>query len=341
MRKSKYQPFTEYLQSSGREIIHMSFRDIEQIIGSKLPDCSVTYSEIFWNNSNQHYALHWLHAGYLVSEYDLLRQYVVFKKDAQGAAALIEKSGKQNTQRQTQPDSRIPSVSTYPVEKLIDASERYYSVIRNDDHGRYRSWEHCYEYFSKHRTMPSEEEQDFMCLHLAWYLASWGMLRGGSFLLQKDYRIHMPVIRLLTSPKYELLYNCPVELLCKNNTQALISELSDKIVQVYKSMTDNLGDGDGKTASDTLVTKILLGTMGCAPAYDRYFKKGLAISDVAQQRYGQKSMQQLADYYLQNKDAFETFRMKISETGIEYTPMKIMDMSFWQIGFEADLNNTP
>lgn len=27
-------------------------------------------------------------------------------------------------------------------------------------------------------------------MHLAFYLASWGMLRGSSFLLQKDYLIH-------------------------------------------------------------------------------------------------------------------------------------------------------
>ena len=30
--------------------------------------------------------------------------------------------------------------------------------------------------------------------------------------------------------------------------------------------------------SETLITKILMGTLGCVPAYDRYFVKGNKIS---------------------------------------------------------------
>ncbi|MDI2587255.1 hypothetical protein OR571_09100 [Psychrobacillus sp. NEAU-3TGS] len=35
---------------------------------------------------------------------------------------------------------------------------------------------------------------DHACLHLAFYLASWGMLRN-SFLLQRDYKVHQKFLR--------------------------------------------------------------------------------------------------------------------------------------------------
>lgn len=36
---------------------------------------------------------------------------------------------------------------------------------------------------------------DYLSLQLAFYLASWGMYRGSSFLLQKYYRVHIHVER--------------------------------------------------------------------------------------------------------------------------------------------------
>ena len=164
--------------------------------------------------------------------------------------------------------------------------------ISADEHARYLSWEHCHSYFINNYIDPDDEQIDLMCLHLAWYLASWGMLRGGSFLLQKDYRVHFPVVKLLVSKEYHELYDCPIEKLAEPMVCAKIMELSERIVNLYKGLTIDLGNGEGKSASDTLVTKILLGTIGCTPAYDRYFKSGLALSNVAQQRYGQKSMMQ-------------------------------------------------
>ena len=186
---------------------------------------------------------------------------------------------------------------------------------------------------------PNDEQIDLMCLHLAWYLASWGMLRGGSFLLQKDYRIHWPIVKLLVSKEYHELYDCPIEKLSDPMVCAKIIELSEKMVELYKGLTIDLGDGEGRNASDTLITKILLGTIGCTPAYDRYFKCGLALSDVAQQRYGQRSMMQLVGYYMDNYAEFESFREEISRDRVAYTPMKILDMCFWQIGFDYDLSS--
>ena len=45
------------------------------------------------------------------------------------------------------------------------------------------------------RSKENDVNLDYLSLQLAFYLASWGMYRGSSFLIQKDYRVHIPVVR--------------------------------------------------------------------------------------------------------------------------------------------------
>ena len=340
MRVSKYQPWTDYLINFPDDLCRMTFGEIEVLIGDRLPDTTKTYASVFWNNSNGHYAKHWLKAGRIVIEYNSKLEYAVFKRDRSSLDYLFktkQPADKEATNKRAVIEKqKIPTLS---CGELIEASRKYMQEIASDKHARYLSWEHCHNYFIHNYVAPSDEQIDLMCLHLAWYLASWGMLRGGSFLLQKDYRIHWPVVKVLVSEEYHELYDCPIEKLSDPMVCAKIIELSEKIVELYKGLTIDLGDGEGKNASDTLITKILLGTIGCTPAYDRYFKCGLALSNVAQQRYGQKSMMQLVQYYMDNYAEFESFREEISRDRVAYTPMKILDMCFWQIGYDHDLSS--
>lgn len=338
MRISKYQPWTDYLQNHPDMFCRMSFSDIERLIGDDLPISFKTHAAVLWNNSNGHYAKHWLKAGRVVVEYSVSPNYAIFKKDPVAAMEYLSKvkqPAKQNLLSEPKIDTqrRIP---TFPCDSLIAASQKYMNEISADEHARYLSWEHCHGYFIDNYRNPAAEQLDLMCLHLAWYLASWGMLRGGSFLLQKDYRIHLPVVKLLVSQKYHELYDCSIETLAEPAMCKKIMELSAAIVDLYKGLTIDLGDGEGKNASDTLITKILLGTIGCTPAYDRYFKSGLALTNVAQRRYGEKSMHQLIEYYMEHYEELEAYRALVSQNRISYTPMKILDMCFWQIGFDHD-----
>ena len=338
MRRSKYQPLTEFLLHCGQTSIQLTFSQIEQIIGLKLPYSAYAHS-VWWVNSNQTTCVHWLKAGYIITQYSLEKKYVAFQKNEDEANYDLSKIHAQSTNQSQKPliglhDSHMMRQPIISCEDLIGASQKYINEIRQDAHARYLSWEHCYSYFQSHRQNPSEEEIDFMCLHLAWYLASWGMLRGGAFLLWKDYKVHLPVVKLLLSEEYSELNHCTPEYLANESTAEKILTLADHIVSIYWDITAETGEG--KKASDTLVTKILLGTLGCTPAYDRYFKSGLSLSGVAHQSFGKRSLLELACYYIQHKDKMESFRNKISENRVEYTPMKVIDMCFWQVGFDAD-----
>ena len=78
------------------------------------------------------------------------------------------------------------------VELAISLFVKKTTQIEND---RYKSWEYCYHSFISARNS-SSPDYDILSLHLAFYLASWGMYRGSSFLLQKDYKIHTPILFL-------------------------------------------------------------------------------------------------------------------------------------------------
>ena len=75
------------------------------------------------------------------------------------------------------------------IDELISAAQTFYDDARANENGRSRSWEHCYRVFRDARTDPSPD-YDYLSLHLAFYLASWGMYRGSCFIFQKDYKVH-------------------------------------------------------------------------------------------------------------------------------------------------------
>ena len=88
--------------------------------------------------------------------------------------------------------------------------------------------------------------------------------------------------------------------------------------------------------SDTLITKVLMGTMGCVPAYDRYFIEGIKKYKVASGKFNIRSILQLVHYYNDNYDMFEEARSQMNIFGMKYPQMKVIDMCFWQVGFDLD-----
>ena len=87
--------------------------------------------------------------------------------------------------------------ATLPAEKAVQCIRNYYAETERDGHARYLSWQHCYQAFCRYRDPDNQEAVDYLALHLAFYLASWGMYRGSSFLLQKDYKVHIPVVEMI------------------------------------------------------------------------------------------------------------------------------------------------
>ncbi len=64
------------------------------------------------------------------------------------------------------------------IDSVIGAVTEFCVELKKDENGRYRSWEHCYECFYKAREQRDDPDRedlvDYLSLHLAFYLASWG-----------------------------------------------------------------------------------------------------------------------------------------------------------------------
>lgn len=224
------------------------------------------------------------------------------------------------------------------VDLIIKSATAFYSELRADSNGRYRSWEHCYKCFHDARNNPSPDF-DYLSLQLAFYLASWGMYRGSSFLLQKDYKIHIPVVKKLLKPQYNCLFGLECIELRKKEIQEKVVKLNSFMETYYDKVRMGVKETEVKNKlSATLTTKILMGALGCVPAYDRYFIDGVKDQKVTTGIYNIKSLLKLVDFYENNRDKLEKARASLEVYDLPYPQMKLLDMGFWRIGFDRDTN---
>lgn len=319
----KYYKLESYLIQSEDPIVALSFSEIEEILGFPLPPSAYKHQAL-WSNSKSHpIALSWLNAGYNTEQLSLTGQSIVFKRvGAKSIEAIQHKRPK-----------KIPLMTADIAVKLI---QDYFNETVKDPNGRYMSWQHCYKAFSENRNAIEEHIVDYLSLQLAFYLASWGMYRGSSFLLQKDYKVHIPVVTIIQEEKYNPLHGISAEDLCVEHNLDLLGDIATQIRDCYAKEQPSV-EKTINNATDTLVTKILLGTLGCVPAFDRYYINSVKKNHISKGVFNKDSIRSVAEFYCENLDELEKVRYKISECGVEFPPMKLMDMCFWQDAYIDDL----
>lgn len=207
-----------------------------------------------------------------------------------------------------------------------------FEATRLGDFHRYRSWEHCYSFFQN--LLTRKDQIDLGALHLAFYLASWGMYRGSSKLLQKDYKIHISIIETLLKRDYFQINEIEINnQKIINSSQLAIFNLLGEIRDVYR----NYGVSD----TDTLVTKVLLGTYACIPAYDNLLYAGMKFWNThirkekekrVIQAFGKNSYISLIKFTKEYEEQLIKIQEYIRTFGFRYPLMKLVDMYFWNIG---------
>ena len=134
------------------------------------------------------------------------------------------------------------------------------------------------------------------------------------------------------------LYAISAKDLCKDENLILLDEVSNRIKEAYAKELPSK-ECVVNNATETLITKILLGTLGCVPAYDRYYVEAVKKYNVSSGQYNSASVRNVAQYYLNNEKKLEKLRNEISKNGTEYPPMKLMDMCFWQSSYIEEITN--
>ena len=104
-----------------------------------------------------------------------------------------------------------------------DKIHSFYKLIATDKHNRYDSWKHCFETFAN-----LNQDDDYLDLHLGFYLASWGMYRGSAALLQKSYKIHIGAVKIIKDFKH---------LRCDSKNEVGKDDIK-LILSLYKQLSD-------------------------------------------------------------------------------------------------------
>ncbi|OOR98090.1 hypothetical protein B0187_09845 [Haemophilus paracuniculus] len=199
---------------------------------------------------------------------------------------------------------------------------------------RYHSFDFCYAHFRQTRALPAEQRDIEKSCQVLWgYLASWGMLRGSSFLLQKNPSYLTDLV--------EWIYAQPEstwEIEVKD-----YAEKSKQVLALYDEAKAKILKG-GKHQAVTLVTKILLGVFAIVPAFDRFFKD--TFSEMAGKECGfstpnKTSLDFISKFYQANQIEIDTLcRERVVKdflgkpTAWHYSQAKIIDMYGFQKGLD-------
>ena len=197
---------------------------------------------------------------------------------------------------------------------------------------RYSSFDYCYNYFLKENDLTKDIEKS--CFELAFYLASWGMFRGSSFLLQKSAKYFIKTIEYVNSLDRELW---------KIDINNYNDEIIDKLLEIYNKLDKLVVEGWSR--SITLVTKIMLGIFGFVPAYDEYFCKSFRIITNGKcgfRAFNKESLNIIKEFYDLNKNPINKLSNEIftydfitgEKTNIKYPKAKIIDMYGFIYSFE-------
>ena len=214
--------------------------------------------------------------------------------------------------------------------ELDQTIRRYYKEQCGRPDARGRSWDHCYGFFQENRE-DLLEVQDAAALHLGFYLASWGMYRS-PFLREHAYTVHKPVIRALASPPFSILWQRDVG--ARDNDDELAATIMDLVKEVETEYRERMGKQQQKN-TDTLVTKILLGTVGCLPACDSFFIRGFRKQDCSYSCVNERFVKRILRFCIAHRRKLARLQPKILDLGGRpYPLMKLVDMHFWQIGVD-------
>ena len=206
-----------------------------------------------------------------------------------------------------------------------------------------RAWDHCNLFFRERwKDLGVPCVQDIAALHLGCYLASWGMYRGSSFLSERAYKVHKPIMSVLASCEFSELWQRDIGAQDEDIELAeTIVELVEEVDAAYRKVDVQHKRLTGKPPQkkmDTVVTKVLLSTVACLPARDSFFEKGLKHE--RSYRYGALNrdfVQNTLKFCINHRPKLaELQREVVDHSGRPYPLMKLVDMHFWQIGWDLE-----
>lgn len=218
---------------------------------------------------------------------------------------------------------------------------KYLSDFNKTSYPRLQAWEFLWDYVQRNQTWKSliatEKEIELTALHIGFFLANWGMFRGGGYLINFNLDFFKTLSVYLFSKLPQDFWNLsfedfnPNDIGKSNNAQSLFDSSIERI---------NNFEADIISWTSTLTTKLLMGIWGNCPANDRYFRIGLSIyaknnPNVKLRGRTEITGRFISDMYsLVEKMNWNLNGYKTKAGKNMYPPGKLIDMAFFQYGYD-------
>jgi hypothetical protein len=204
----------------------------------------------------------------------------------------------------------------------IEGNIKAYLGARNPT-DRYASFDYCFNHFQSFKEQGRTVDLavgpnlELSCLHLGFYLASWGMYRGSTDLLQHSLKYLEPVVgAIATAPP--------------SSWEADVDTYGEAICRDLLGLAAEIRRALPAGATDTLVTKIMLGVFGSVPAFDTNFQNGSGRRSL-----GRASLLWLSEFYQSHSREIDRYRVYTLDFGTgnptsrRYSRAKVIDMIFF------------
>lgn len=204
-----------------------------------------------------------------------------------------------------------------------------------DSGGQARSFDHCWNYFR--RTPHPADAMEASCYALGFFLASWGMYRGSTYLFRFTNASYLQrVVELIDDRGAEFRQ---LDLDAYGTDPAAIIEAFHDVENAMWPRRP------AHQPTVVLRTKVIMGTLGFLPAFDQYFTAGIRSLYNHDRRpsfssVNERSVRAMADVYTANHDVIDQLATTTTYTfgsdrrdGEAITKAKVLDMWGFQRGF--------
>ncbi|MDQ4500759.1 hypothetical protein [Sinomonas sp. ASV322] len=239
----------------------------------------------------------------------------------------------------------MKTIATGEITRHVRAFLRAHDERTPPSRRRERSWDFCFNHFQDHSN--PTEAMDLSCLHLGYYLASWGMLRGSSFLFNHTNALHYRKVVEVIEEHNQAMRGLDVH---HYRDDAADEHLS----KAWKDLEKALLPEGGRPL--TLISKVMLGVWGCLPSYDTYFVdtfQSLAGDKVDKRAFAlgnRRSRSLLAGFYTEHAQEIDDLASQLrtldmatgKETRRPMTRAKVIDIFgfHWTYAGNASLLGT-
>lgn len=139
---------------------------------------------------------------------------------------------------------------------------------------RAAAWNHLYVFIQDHLdklkdAKPDSDLYSRACAELAAYLAAFGMYRYSTKLMMTNKVIFAPLLHSLIQTASQQNISPYQDRFSQDQIKALIDTSWFELMKAAEAVP--------LAVTDTLTSKILHGTFGCTPAFDRFFVEGVRV----------------------------------------------------------------